>query len=487
MIELPDDELDKLFRKSSEEFDPTYEPQDWDALSKRLDQEDGKRPAGWWWKWVPLGLLLLFIPAGLMMYYSSDKLVADRNKKAVSSTIIQAEEAKRKADITERSNGQTAENKIVNEETKPAGETEKLNDKNQMAQKSENPVSPPFEKNEVNKSTKTLPRSRSKAGGVYLEPNRSKREGGYGAISFQENNQKRNSSVTEIIKTDELALVRPSKTEFTKVKLEKSETEVPDFYQSERVENGIVKARIQEENRVTLSVVPLEHSLYNSKLNLPLPEIPEQEPAEIEQAGKQRDLSPKLAIRLGYSPDLSTVGFKNYSKPGKAASLLVEYAVLRKLYIQTGIIGSIKEYRANAGEYELKKYVTDIATPSTIDGICNMIEIPLGVRYDFTQTARSRFFAGTGFSSFYLKKEKYTYNYIKHVPKSKYNWEGTNTGLALFSHLNLSAGYEYRISNKFSLLAEPYLKVPLKGIGYGKVNLMTTGMWLSVRYTPVFK
>ena len=116
-----------------------------------------------------------------------------------------------------------------------------------------------------------------------------------------------------------------------------------------------------------------------------------------------------------------------------------------------------------------------------------MIEIPLGVRYDFTQTERSRWFAGTGLSSYYLKKEKYTYNYKTYVHGAKYNWEDNNTGLALFSHLNLSAGYEYRISNKLSLLAEPYLKVPLKGIGYGKVNLMTTGMWLSVRYTPVFK
>jgi hypothetical protein len=61
MIELPDDELDKLFRKSSEELDPQFEPEDWNSLKKRLDETGWKTPAAWFRKWWPLGLLLLLI------------------------------------------------------------------------------------------------------------------------------------------------------------------------------------------------------------------------------------------------------------------------------------------------------------------------------------------------------------------------------------------------------------------------------------------
>jgi len=476
MTELPDDELDKLFRKSSEEFDPTYEPEDWDALSKRLDQADGKKPAGWWWKWVPLGLLVFFIPAGLMMYYGTDKSVPDKNNKVVSMSTVESDKEKSQVNIKELSSS-ISENQSVANKSISIPETKALNSKEETAGKSKNQETQLFEKAEINKIAKTLPRSRSKAGGVYLEPNRSKREGGYGAISLNENEVKQRplssiskKKIVEILQSGE----KPGTTDFSKAG-------------QNVLENESNNVAVQEEGRLSLSVVPLDHSPFNAKSEIQLPEIEQQEQKAAAQENRQRDLSPKMAVRFGYSPDLSTVGFKNYSKPGKAVSLLVEYAVLRKLYIQTGVIGSIKEYRANAGEYELKKYVTDIATPSTVDGICNMIEIPLGVRYDFTQTDRSRWFAGTGLSSYYLKKEKYTYNYKTYVHGAKYNWEDNNTGLALFSHLNLSAGYEYRISNKLSLLAEPYLKVPLKGIGYGKVNLMTTGMWLSVRYTPVFK
>ena len=114
MTELPDDELDKLFRKSSEEFDPTYEPEDWDALSKRLDQADGKKPAGWWWKWVPLGLLVFFIPAGLMMYYGTDKSVPDKNNKVVSMSTVESDKEKSQVNIKELSSSISENQSVAN-------------------------------------------------------------------------------------------------------------------------------------------------------------------------------------------------------------------------------------------------------------------------------------------------------------------------------------------------------------------------------------
>jgi hypothetical protein len=126
---------------------------------------------------------------------------------------------------------------------------------------------------------------------------------------------------------------------------------------------------------------------------------------------------------------------------------------------------------------------------SGIDGVCKILEIPLNVRYDIGSGERSRWFATGGFSSYHMNSEKYKYHYIdpNDPNAAKYpGWKG-KTGWYLFSHANVSAGYEYRISRKLSLLAEPSIRMPLKRVGYGKVNLITTGLWLSVRYTPVFK
>jgi hypothetical protein len=218
---------------------------------------------------------------------------------------------------------------------------------------------------------------------------------------------------------------------------------------------------------------------------LALPDIDSPETVPPLERQKQRDISPKMAIRFGYSPDLTTVGLKNFSKPGSAVSMMIEYALLRKLYLQAGVVRSVKDYSAGAGEYKLNKYVTNINTPYGVDGTCTMIEIPMGFRYDLVQNERSRIFGGAGFASYYVQKEKYEYKYSDYVYGQVPGWKG-KTGWFWLSHSTLSAGYEHRISNKLSLLAEPYIRIPLKGVGYGKVKLVTTGMWLSLRYTPVF-
>ncbi|GAB3931992.1 hypothetical protein [Larkinella terrae] len=58
--ELPDDELDKLFRSSAEEFEPPYNPEDWNSLRQRLDDDDRSRFIYRFVYWgLPLLLLLL--------------------------------------------------------------------------------------------------------------------------------------------------------------------------------------------------------------------------------------------------------------------------------------------------------------------------------------------------------------------------------------------------------------------------------------------
>ena len=125
---------------------------------------------------------------------------------------------------------------------------------------------------------------------------------------------------------------------------------------------------------------------------------------------------------------------------------------------------------------------------TSVDGICKVLEVPLNIRYDIALGERSRWFASGGFSSYHMNSEKYNYHFEdENDPSIWYrSWKG-KTGWYWLSHANVSAGYEYRISRKLSLLAEPSIRMPLKRVGYGKVNLITTGLWLSVRYTPVFK
>jgi hypothetical protein len=366
--------------------------------------------------------------------------------------------------------------------------------------------------NAVSKSSETLPRSRSKAGGVYLEPNRSKVEGGDGALSITKNanvvNAKevkgrasdgRTPSVPEVRLQNDNKPGKPSSDGRKDQLFDVGASDAGSLNKGNVLERdanisvGESMPQPAEPARTLISASSLNGKLLKWNVLLlpgisnPVQEVPEA-PAP-EKPPLSADEQPLWAVRFGYSPDLSTVGLKNFSKPGTSVSLLVEYSVLPRLYLQSGVVWSRKDYYAPADAYQLPKiphYYPPAMT--SVDGICKVLEVPLNIRYDIAHGKRSRWFASGGFSSYHMNEERYDYHFEdENDPRIRYRYWNGKTGWYLFSHANISAGYEYRISRKLSLLAEPSIRMPLKRVGYGNVNLITAGLWLSVRYAPSFK
>ena len=60
-----------------------------------------------------------------------------------------------------------------------------------------------------------------------------------------------------------------------------------------------------------------------------------------------------------------------------------------------------------------------------------------------------------------------------------------NESSYLFSALNLSVGVETGLSNSLSLLVAPYMKLPVRRIGVGQVQMNTVGINFSLRWAPV--
>lgn len=536
MIELPDDELDKLFRKSSEELDPTYEPDDWNDLRKRLDQQDGKTPAGWWRKWWPAGLLALLIPIGMVVYSwegenggkgegrkekagivgesgvvgnegtedggSESGVVEDGGVKAAENAGVEgksgvvresgvAKESGHSSEGSGKSGGEAVKTAAIVDKEKPTVDNanelgakrnkvavsskKDIDSKLKTSEKDAGKSSSKSELAAAGNGRKPLPRSQSKAGGVFLEPNRSKVEGGDGALSFK-NNAKAAGGETSLPQSAGRQDVNAAPKASTEMQPE-------SFTKADESGRALISAPALDSKALKWNVLQLPG------VSEPVYELAEP-PAPPKQSSLSGDDRPLMAVRFGYSPDLSTVGLKDFSKPGTSVSLLVEYSFLPRFYLQSGAVWSRKDYSASAEAYQLPKhkYYPPLAL-SGIDGVCKVLEIPLNVRYDIALGERSRWFATGGFSSYHMNAEKYKYYYIDPNDPSAEKWPGWNgkTGWYWLSHANVSAGYEYRISRKLSLLAEPSIRMPLKRVGYGKVNLITTGLWLSVRYTPVFK
>lgn len=185
------------------------------------------------------------------------------------------------------------------------------------------------------------------------------------------------------------------------------------------------------------------------------------------------------------APDISTVKMQSVKGVGATFGFLLGYAFNGHWAVETGAYLDRKKYYTD-GEYFNTK---DVRMPVNsyllnVNGTCNMWEIPLNIRYSFNPNGKTKWFATAGLSTYLMSSEKYNYAYK--------GWSGGNSWVAdsawnirspsqyPFSIVNLSAGFEQRLGRVGSLRVEPYVRLPLTGIGTGKLPIMSGGVNIGI-------
>ncbi|MBK5273380.1 MAG: hypothetical protein JJE22_20450, partial [Bacteroidia bacterium] len=202
---------------------------------------------------------------------------------------------------------------------------------------------------------------------------------------------------------------------------------------------------------------------------------------------KQRDKK-KNTFFLSFStaPDVSVAG------SGKAGKLKFTYGAglgftyHNKFTLRTGFYTGRKIYSASPGEYHPPaSFWSYYPNLENVDADCRVYEIPLLLSYNFGNSLKQNWFGTAGLSSYLMKRETYQYTYKNASGQYMYNdWTINNQNKHYFSVLTLSAGYQRNINQTFSLMVEPYLKIPLSGIGYGNVKLNSAGLLFSAAIKP---
>ena len=123
----------------------------------------------------------------------------------------------------------------------------------------------------------------------------------------------------------------------------------------------------------------------------------------------------------------------------------------------------------------------------TVVANCKVYEVPVNLLYNFKQKGKHNLYVGTGLSTYFMKHEGYDYSYKYAgmvIPKSI---SINNRNQHNFSVLTLTGGYKYNLSPRISFSAEPYVKLPLNGIGFGKVELKSGGLLFNATVKPFAK
>jgi hypothetical protein len=199
--------------------------------------------------------------------------------------------------------------------------------------------------------------------------------------------------------------------------------------------------------------------------------------------------SPRLSVLLSFAPDFTSTSFNDFSAPGRAFGLIVHYHVHRKWSLAAGIASSHKKYTGDGEVYKPPKGYwnnnTNGITPQTVDGSCNILEIPVMFQYTIAEVGRSKFLMAAGASSYIMLNEAYHYNFEEPNPGAKEGWESKERSGFLFNMVNLSLGFEYQILPRFRLGVEPYLKIPIEDIGWSNLKLYSAGAAVTLRYTVI--
>jgi len=531
--EPSDEELDGLFRQAADGLRPRFDPEAWRDMSARLDSTTPPRP--WWqrWSWLGSAFLLLLLSGGALWWQASENRGSSQTAARVAAIPAGATTKQRAVPTGIRAG---VENPAANRATPtrtdslaateadatiPAAVVDAVSVKDRVAK---TPRSVPTETSAKiataaeRASTTALARPEGQAltqNAARLDLSDANRPAGKrpspggeatrtgGVTPSQETTRHppragRNlpNARTELARTDPRTNGfrrerNPSRLVAVRLGNETAARSNSNFSGDQRkpldAETTAFAQATEVPERLSFEVSRLNLKPWRvAERRLQLPDVTSPDPAE-----PLIDRSPapirrgRFGLRAVLAPDLNSVGTFKPSVFGRSYGLLLEYEVLPRLRVQTGVIRSQKDYGSTPADYTWEKgYWSKYPKPDNIDAKCAILDVPLNVRFDVLRRAQSDVFVNGGVSSYVMLNEDYTYRYAKN-PTYTHEINVSRGGGHFATTLNLSLGYQRQLGGGLSLQLEPYLKLPLAGVGFGSVRLYSTGLHLSLGFHPL--
>lgn len=196
-------------------------------------------------------------------------------------------------------------------------------------------------------------------------------------------------------------------------------------------------------------------------------------------------LTPASRLLLGLTggPEATAILPGPAPRVGGTVGVQLEYRLRPRWRVRTGLVRSIKRYAAHGADYNPPPdYWTHRIPIDQVEANCRILEIPLDVRYDAILRPTHTFYATAGLTSLLMRNERYTYLYELNGRYVNRSWSLARGSNAPFRLVQLSVGMEHAAGSRWTVQAEPFVKVPLGGVGFGQIKLSSSGILLGVKY-----
>lgn len=187
-----------------------------------------------------------------------------------------------------------------------------------------------------------------------------------------------------------------------------------------------------------------------------------------------------LSFSIMAAPDISTTSANLSSRVSTNIGLLVTYPITNKISISTGLIYARKLYNSGGVATMGNGYNGYMNNSWEMNADCRVLDIPLNINYQVFKKQKLSVSINTGLSSYLMLNERYELKNGQNSPL--YTVEVRNRNQHPFSVANLSVGVERKINSSLSIGLEPFIKLPLTGVGDYDARLKSTGIAVSLNF-----
>lgn len=460
-----DEEINRKIKDAADQYHPAYDDSAWNKMEQMLDEHlPRKKDRRWIIYFVPLIVLM----AGVIFFVVSHKETLSTSKISEKALLKSNQEKSQH----ERQNLSSAE-VVANPDPVKSGEHLVAAVKGENVLVNKLPVNTV---NSVTRITGKLPTQSRIDIVTGNTPPASKKLPGHqgiqrvdGPLSIEAGGKSNSNIQNSTTETGSLA-EKPSNEEITSPAITGNNNPLQKV-------NTNVAANITKEEKKAIKAKDVANV-----------ENPKDVNTNIKPKKIKKHFIQNFGIGLGVGPDVSAVKLSETGKLTASYGGELSYSFTDKFTLRSGFYVSEKIYSVDDDEYHVPQGSTWNTYLQSVDANCKVYEIPVTLQYNFGKVKNHNWFASAGLSSYFMKRESYVY-YYKNPLGITYNnpWSVTNQNKHYFSVLDISGGYEYSFDKRFSIIAEPYVKLPLSGIGAGKIKLNSAGVFFTVAVKPFLK
>lgn len=459
MNERPFDDIDTIIKQAADLYEPAYDPNAWEQMNARLNEEGRKKRK--WLLWIILSSILLMGFGGyhyLHIPHQVESSSAYNRNDHQTATVQQ-----RKTDAEK-----PVQSSLSTSTMQPTqgGTTESVD-------------------SEINASSYKLNKSGAISGS---QPTGMATSEGFKIQNHKHQNHFSNPSgnnPNQLLKHPKISR-KKSRTASQNTTIvqaptgeENAEPQPTFFSGTDSTKQVIVSDAVSQSARKPEPVHTEQGPADSGKkkeLNL--------QPASAPVTAKSKRKASRFSLSIFSGADASGTHLLPAGGYSFRFGIIGAFSLTRHLAIQAGVFQNTKRYQCGPDAYQLPSYgYWNYMRIYQINASCKMTEIPIQLKFTIPGKNQQEWYGAAGISSYLISQEVYDYHYFR------YNNPGVKTSTYtgnkhLFSQASFTVGYSYPISKRFSVLGECYQQIPLSGIGAGKVHLYAGGFQAGIRWNP---